>query len=128
MRFSPFAAVLCLGLVAVSCSKDPTGPVGPFAGHWIGADSYMTLDVTLQDNGGIVSGSGSMYGSIITGGTIAVKLSGDNDSTSCQLTVNAPPYTHLTITGVFTADTSFIAALNGSGFVDYTLTMVKQAH
>jgi hypothetical protein len=121
--------VVVLG-VLLGCHKGATGPAGPFAGHWMGDDAamLMTLDMRLSDNGGSVSGQGSLAGSIISGGYIPITLSGTSTGTTCSLTENAPPYTHMTITGVLVNDTTVQADLNGSGFGNYTVTLYRQAH
>lgn len=123
-RFRGLALVVA-GLL-IGCHSNSLGPVGPFAGHWVGIDSNFTLDITLSDQGGLVKGSGSISGAAIVGGTVALALSGTENSSTCDLTVNATGYTHLVMTGALMNDTTLATNLNGSGFANYSLTTYRQ--
>ena len=127
---SRFGALLVVaGLVLMAGCHSSTGASGPFAGHWTGQDlsGQVDLDLQLKDGSDGVSGSGTLSGSAISGGSVGVTVNGSESGGTCSLTLSAPPYTHATLSGSESNGT-WTAVLNGSGFSDVGVTLQKQAH
>jgi hypothetical protein len=94
-------------------------PTGPWQGTLINA----ALTMTLSETGGVISGTGN----IIFGGTQALPLTYTGTYTAPNITITATPagFQPFTITAVVSL-TSMVGKINGSGFVNESLTLTKQ--
>ena len=121
--------LLCLtvlaGLVAGCGGSNAAGPEGPLGGHWSGTASSVTLDMTLDDRQGTISGSCQFAA---PGAGILCSVSGSRTDTTASLKLSAQGYQPATYIGVLTTDSTFGGTLNGSGFGSYTffITVKKQ--
>lgn len=94
-------------------------------GTWIGntALSQQTLDITLIDVSGAVSGSGTLSSSTL--GLLAQTVSGAFIAPTLTVTLTSgahPPFVlHATLSG-----NNLVGTLNGSGFVNESITLAKQ--
>jgi len=122
------------GVLAVSsfwlmtACHSSTAASGPFAGHWLGNDASgtVTVDITLKDaSDGGITGSGSIYGSGVSAGTIPVSVTGSESGGSAAVTLNAPPFTHANLSGAM-ANGLWAAVLDGSGFVSDSVKLQRQ--
>jgi hypothetical protein len=100
-----------------------TVTVASVAGTWVGATAAgQILSISLVENSGVVSGSGSLTGA---GGPFAQTISGVFVAPTLTLTLSSglhPPFNlQATLAG-----STMTGALNGSGFANDAITLTKQ--
>jgi len=119
--------VAALALSAAACGKDSTAPDPPpsVSGSWSGSSQGVTLNLTLQEGtDGAVSGSGNMAGG--TDNIALVVRQGTHVHPNLTLILGATGYEDMNFTATVTTATQMAGTLNGSGFSDFDLNLVKR--
>jgi hypothetical protein len=80
------------------------------------------MNLTLTETGGNVTGSGTLAG---PGGTVSVTVTGTHSHPSVSLTLSLTGFNPAVFTGSFTNDNTIPGALNGSGFVNFGITITR---
>jgi len=82
------AAAVVIGLAG--CHHDSTGPAGPLNGSWEGSvTGEFTMDATLSDRNGSVTGSGVLSGPAIVNPPIDFTVSGTDNGGSFNMILTA---------------------------------------
>ncbi len=91
----------------------PTSTSGVLTGSYSGTTDGVTLSLTLTDNGGSISGSGT-FGDATD--TFAVSVAGTRNGSTATLQVSSPELVPLTFTGTVSSNgSSFTGNLTGTG-------------
>ena len=107
-------------IMFTACASNPT-----MSGSWLGAESGLTLKLTLhEDSDGNITGSGTMIGN--NGESIACDVTGTNAYPNVTLTLSSTGYYDVNFTGKFVDDDTVDGELNGSGFTNFNITLVRQ--
>jgi hypothetical protein len=120
--------VVCfVAVTSVACGGDgPTEPEIPVvSGTWSGSTAGITLPLTLgQGTDGTVTGSGNLS---VPSFAIALTVSqGTHVYPNLTLVLTSTGYEDINLTGtVNEAGDQIIAKLNGSGFADDTIVLVR---
>jgi len=123
-RMGWLVGVALAGLWVGGCqSGDANGPQGPMAGSWLGSASGLDLSMTLKDNSGKISGSGSFA---VPGAALKINVSGTRADTTVTLTLSAQEYQPAQYVALMMNDTTVSGTLNGSGFGTFFITVHKQ--
>ena len=125
MRTLTAVLLLALAPVLAACGDSSTEPRTPSAsGTWTGVVNGGTFTLTLaEQNGGTLTGAGSLQGS---GGAVSVTVTGTHVHPSISLTIKSTGFEDLNYTGQFVNDNAISGNLNGSGFNNETLTLMRQ--
>lgn len=117
--------LLLVTVVVAACGKDDQGPKIPSAsGSWSGNVAGATFQLTLnEDEDNRLDGSGSMSAS---SAAIALTASGRHVHPNVTLTLEATGYQDMNFSGRFSGDDTIIGSLNGSGFVNESLTFSRR--
>jgi hypothetical protein len=125
-----FLCLIVLLCLVSSCNDGPTGPRTPSAtGTWVGTRpaTGFTLVVTFmlsEGEAGAITGTGLATGPRTSNLTI---LGGDHTHPTIVFTFDfGPGFDPATFTGTFTDDDTIAGELDGSGFVDFALTLMRQ--
>jgi hypothetical protein len=118
--------ILLLLSLFIGCKKDD--PVSPpptpsMSGRWSGAASGLIVTLTLSQSGNDVIGSGLISG---TTTSIAVEVTGTNVYPNVSLTFYATGYYPMNFTGKFSDNNTIPGKFNGSGFSDFSITLIRQ--
>lgn len=120
-RIIAVAAVLlvaCGGGSDGSATTEP--PKGSVAGVWIGNTGGQTLSLSLVENAGVVSGTGTLTGT--STGTRALIVSGTFSNPSVTATLSSGTLTPFSFQGTLSG-TQVAGALSGSGFTNDAITL-----
>ncbi|MCS7081522.1 MAG: hypothetical protein N2561_03300 [Bacteroidetes bacterium] len=113
--------LLVVALIAsgLSCKKEEKTP--GLSGRWVGIVQGVTLDVTLVESKGTITGSGSVQA---PGVSISVSVTGTYSFPNVSMTFRSTGYEDFTFSGTLSADGNTLAgALNGSGFNNVAITL-----
>jgi hypothetical protein len=120
-----FAAVVIMGCGDDDNPTTPTNPTldGTWQGTIRGGIAVVSSDLSQSENSvtGTVTVT-SVLGEVFGPGTV----NGTNTYPNVSLTLSIPGYQVMTFTGSFSDDNTVSGVLNGSGFVDEPLTLVRQ--
>lgn len=122
------AMMLVAGLSLAAC-KSSTSPPGPLQGSWSGSvPAQFTIDLSLRDQGGSVSGTGDIAGpAIVGGGPFFLSIAGGENGSTYRLTLSSQGFTQsVTATGILFSKDTITASLSGSGFAGDSLELVRQ--
>ncbi len=121
-RHAPWV-VLLLALAIMSCKDSPTEPRLSLNGTWQGfAESAgMVVTLTLTEANGTVTGNGSLQALQ----SLPVSVGGTFDRPDFLLTMTATGYQPVVFNGAATA-TRMTGTLNGSGFTDVAVSLLRQ--
>lgn len=125
MRTLTAVLLLALAPVLAACGDSSTGPKTPSAsGTWTGVMTVGTVTLTLvEQDGGTITGAGNLQGS---GGAVSVTVTGTHVHPSITLTMQSTGFKDMNYTGQFVNDNAISGNLNGSGFNNETLTLMRQ--
>lgn len=117
----------------LACGEGPLDSTGPvvssksLTGTWSGPIVSLTMRLTLVENGGAVTGSGTM---IQDGESFTLAVTGTSNNGSFSLTISEPSHESFTYTGsvqVATgSSTTMVGVGNGAGFSNTPITLTKQ--
>lgn len=116
-----------IALTLAACGSDNNGPARvEVEGAWFGSFPFTgggngTLQLTLQETNGQVTGSGS----IGFDQAVAVTAQGTYSPPAVSLTLSAPGYSNINLTGTV-AQTQITGQMNGSGFTATSVTLTRQ--
>lgn len=115
--------VLLLGACGDSVEPDPDPTLsGSWSGTATTSGGSLTVNATLNDASGTVSGSGNIVGE---GLNCAHSASGTRSGSNFSVSFTCQDFDPVSYTGTVTA-TTMSGALNGSGFDNFAFTMQKQ--
>jgi hypothetical protein len=128
MKLSRVIVILLFATVVImGCGDDngPTTPANPtMDGTWQGvAQGLAVFVLELSQSGTTVTGDGTISDATRVDN---VTVDGSNVYPDVTLTISIVGYNPITFTGSFSDDNTVSGVLNGSGFVDEPLTLVKQ--
>ena len=126
-RASLLLAITALALSTAACGRDSTAPDAPpsVSGSWSGSSAGITLNLTLQEGtDGAVSGSGNMDTGLDN--LALVVRQGTHVDPNLTLILGATGYQDMNFTATVTSATQMAGTLNGSGFSDFDLNLVKR--
>ena len=109
-------------------SDNPVEPDEPtLTGRWTGQTTIqgvpLSMDVQLQDNGGSISGAGTM----VLVEPLAITTTGVYNFPSVTLTVRSNDFDDMSFTGDLGADGNSISGgMRGSGFDNFAFTLRRQ--
>lgn len=111
-------------VLAMGCGSDSTGPTHQsVSGTWSGVTGAQVLTMTLVENGGVVTGSGTLTNTPT--GTRAQTVTGTFASPTLDVTLSSgsvqPVALHGTVGG-----NSMAGSLTGSGFTGDAITLTRQ--
>lgn len=92
-------------------------------GRWNGTASWIYLPMTLSQDGSQISGKGTISGS---GPTLNVTVTGAVYFPSVRIIVAIPGYEGISIGGKFVTQTRIEGLVNGSGFTNNPIVILKQ--
>lgn len=119
-------ALLTILLSAAACGDDSGTNSKPkvysTTGRWTGNASGINFTLTLTESGGAINGSGTLNG----GTSLAVTATGTNAANAVSVTMRATGFQDLNYTATLNNASNMSGALNGSGFSNSALTLVKQ--
>jgi hypothetical protein len=132
MKLVNYSLFFCLSMMFLvffsSCSKDdPTAPLPlpappTIAGAWSGALTQSGVSgsfvLNLSQDVTHFSGSGTL-------GAISVTISGQNNYPNVTFTGSPAGYQAFSFVGQFTSLTQITGLVNGSGFVNATVILIK---
>lgn len=127
MKKASFILFILLSLLTLSgCKKEQTTSPEPnpsLTGRWFGASGGLMISLTLTESNQSVSGSGS-----ISSGTqsLAITISGTHVYPNVSLNISATGYQPMNFTGRFSDKNTIPGKFNGSGFVDFDITLIRQ--
>lgn len=122
--------VLAFALAVMSCggSKDTVGPPDPIdvSGSWSGTFAADTQDVSLQltlaETNGAVTGTGTLVSSA---GTFPLTATGTYDSPRLSLLLTTPGFDPVSLVALVD-DTSMTGTIGGGGFSNESFTLAKE--
>lgn len=118
------AAAVLAGASACSGGGDDTG-TGPqrfsASGTWQGTSGNVALQLVLAESNQQINGNGTIY----VPGAVAVTATGTNVGNNVALTLKASGYQDLSFTGTILSPGSMSGSLNGSGFTNFAVTLLK---
>jgi len=117
-----FAAVLLLGCGGGDSSTSPSNPI--MDGSWTGSIGGDVFSLSLSQDGNNVTGS--VVGTRADGQTESGTINGTNTYPNVSLTFSMTGFNPFTFTGTFSDANTVSGVLNGSGFTDESLTLVRQ--
>jgi len=130
MRSFLFLISLLFLAISTSCDGGPAAPRTPSAtGTWIGTRPTPTFTLVItftlsEGSAGGISGTGVATGPRTSNLTV---LGGTHTHPTISFTFDfGPEFDPATFTGTFTDGDTITGALNGSGFVDFALTLLRQ--
>lgn len=110
-------------LVAACGGDSSTAPKQTVAGTWMGVTGLQTLTMTLVENGGVVSGTGTLTNTPT--GTRAMTVAGTHTGTSLTATLSSgtlqPVNLQATVSG-----NGMSGTLTGSGFAGDPIMLTRQ--
>lgn len=121
--------LILLAALSLAACKSSTSPLGPLQGSWSGSvPAEFTIDVSLRDQGGSVSGTGDIAGPAIAGGgPFFLSIAGGENGSTYRLTLSSQGFTQsVTATGTLFSKDTVTAFLSGSGFSGDSLELVRQ--
>jgi hypothetical protein len=113
--------LVAMTLVVAACGSS-TGPKVTVAGTWAGVTGAQVLTVTLAENSGTVSGSGTLTNT--PAGTIALTVSGSFVGSTVSLAMTSGLHPAFNVTGTVAGNT-MTGALQGSGFTGDAITLTR---
>ena len=126
-------ALLATVTTGLECAEGPldraNGPVATtrsMAGTWEGTIVTLVMRVSLADNNGTITGTGTMTQN---GTPFALTVTGSRNGSSFTLNVVEVDHEPFTFTGTVQGSgtgTSLTGTANGSGFIDQAITLTKQ--
>nr|BCX01925.1 MAG: hypothetical protein KatS3mg041_1971 [Bacteroidota bacterium] len=106
-------------LSGLSCKKEEKTP--GLSGRWTGVVQGITIDVTLVETKGTITGSGSIQA---PGVSISVSVTGTYSFPNVSMTFRSTGYEDFTFSGTLSADGNTLSgSLNGSGFNNVAITL-----
>lgn len=129
MKLSKVIVILLFATVVImGCGDDdsPTTPANPtMDGTWQGTimQGFVLYSLQLSQSGDTVTGNGTAsYADQVD----TITINGTNTYPNVSLTLTTPGFAPYVFTGSFSDDNTVSGVLNGSGFVDEPLTLVRQ--
>jgi hypothetical protein len=124
MRRFAVVPIMALALLLGAC-RDSTGPrSATMTGSWSGSSGGVTLNMILSEgSGGAITGTGSIAGE---GGSLALTISGTHPHPNVGLTLASPGFDPMNFAGTFVNNNLVSGTLNGSGFLDFAITLHRQ--
>lgn len=121
-----FRFLSCILLLAIACKGDsPAAPNVSLAGRWVGSIGTQTIDMTLTESSGTVSGSGTISNTSI--GTRALTISGaytGGPIGHVDVTLSSGTAQPFALAGQV-YQTSILGSLTGSGFTGDVITFSR---
>lgn len=116
-------ALLSVSLMACGGDSTEPAPTPTATGTWIGSATGVTLTATITESAsGSLSGSGNFNG---PEGAVAVTITGTHTHPSISFTMTSTGFTDVNYAGSFTGNNTIQGTLNGSGFVNFALTLLR---
>jgi len=128
MKFPGIMLLTAAALTLAACGDSPSEPAPPpkpnVSGVWQGTLGTGTMRLTLNHDtlSNNLSGSGNITGQ---GVAIALSANGNFADNTVSLTLSSQGYEPMNFTGKH-ASATITGTVNGSGFDDAAVTMVKQ--
>ena len=91
-------------------------------GVWSGSSTGVSYSMTVVENDKMVTGSATI---IVTGGSIALTVTGTHAHPSVALTLNAAGFQPFSFNGSFETDDLITGLLNGSGFDNEQISLLR---
>lgn len=113
--------MVAMVLMAAGC-KSSTGPKITVAGTWAGVTNAQLLTLTLVENSGEVSGSGTLTNT--PSGTIAITVSGPFVGSTVSLALTSGLHPAINLTGTVAGNT-MTGSLQGSGFTGNAIVLTR---
>ncbi len=92
-------------------------------GVWSGSNAVVTFSMTVVENNKTVTGTGTITGS--TGGFLALTVTGTHVHPSVALTLSSPGFLPFSFNGSFETDDLITGLLNGSGFNNEQISLLR---
>jgi hypothetical protein len=113
-------SLACSGNDGTGVNNSPTA----LTGQWHGTNAGVVMDLDVTENmAGQVQGTGQLSG-FASG--IVVAASGSHSGTGFTVTLSHTGYQSATYSGAELADALLAGSLNGSGFVNFAITLYRQ--
>jgi hypothetical protein len=126
-RVLPVLALFAMMLVSITGCKKESNPVQPpppsMSGNWAASAGGYTFTFTLTENNGAISGMGQQQWA---SGTLAHTITGTHVHPNVTMTFKATGYQDTNFQGSFTNDNTVAGKLNGSGWVDQAISLLRQ--
>jgi hypothetical protein len=113
--------IVAMLAVVTACSSS-TAPKVTVAGTWTGVASTQALTMTLVENSGSVTGSGTLTNT--PAGTIALVISGTFTGSTVSLTLASGLHPAINLSGTIVGNT-MSGSLQGSGFSGDAITLTR---
>ena len=113
-------SILLLFLVACGKAEEE---IPSMTGKWSGGGGGAVVNVTVNENDTEINGSGNLAGG---SSSIALTVSGTNVYPNVSLTLSSTNYAPINFTGRFSDSNTIDGKLNGSGFNDLVISLVRQ--
>ena len=94
-------------------------------GSWSGSIGSTNFSMTVTERDRTVTGSATISGS---GGSIALTVTGTHAHPAVALTMSATGFESFNFTGNFETDDLITGSLNGSGFVNDQITLLRSSN
>lgn len=112
---------VAMAFALAACSSS-TAPKVTVAGTWSGSTGGQALTLTLAENAGSVSGSGTLTNT--PAGTIAITVSGSFVGSTVSLALTSGLHPAINLSGTVAGNT-MTGALQGSGFTGEAITLTR---
>lgn len=116
-------AVLALTLASACGSDSGTSPTASLTGAWSGPVGTQTLSLSLVENSGVVTGSGTLTGTPT--GTRAQTVAGTFNGATLNATLSSGSVQPVNLTATL-AGTKLSGNLVGSGFTGDAIVLTRQ--
>lgn len=111
---APFVALLAAGCIF---GRDPT-----IDGRWSGSSAGTNYSMTVTERDKTVTGSATISA---PSGSIALTVTGSHAHPAVSLTLSATGYESFNFTGNFETEDLITGRLNGSGFVNEQISLLR---
>lgn len=120
-------ATIALSVAFLACGDSSTEPEATVTGRWLGTlssgTSTATVNLILAQSGTSVTGNGTLVTSLES---IALTATGTFVDPDLSLTISAQGFEQMNYTGRLVTDIQIDGTLNGSGFNNRVLNIVRQ--
>lgn len=115
--------ILASLLVIVGCSDGTAPEVPSMAGSWSGNFRGATVTFTATEDNRNIVGNGHISAGVES---IALTISGTHVHPDVALTLTAIGFQEMAFSGMFSSDTQITGRLNGSGFNNEQVVLIRQ--
>jgi hypothetical protein len=120
MTLNKVLPLFLLSFIVVACSDSSGSRTPSLTGSWGGTLEGATVNFVATETSNSISGNGFISSGELS---IAITLTGTHAHPNVSLTIQSSGFEDMSFTGSFVSDDQIAGRVNGSGFVNTTLSI-----